>query len=74
MIPVWGKTNATAWQLAMTYMMVSQYIIYMFIGVLFHYLGQPRLNAHYKRELSTFRALCAESSSDRYSGSSGCRA
>ena len=36
--------------------------------------GQSRLNARYKRELSTFRALCAESSSDRSSGSSGCRA
>ena len=46
MIPVWGKTNAWAFQLAMTYMTVSQYIIYMFIGVLFHYLYCGKIEAN----------------------------
>lgn len=45
LIPVWGNTNAFAWQLAMTYMTVSQYIIYMFIGVLFHFLHLGRIDA-----------------------------
>ncbi|MFC7436650.1 acyltransferase family protein [Hydrogenophaga bisanensis] len=44
-IPVWGRTNASAWQLVMTYMTVSQYIIYMFIGVLFHYLYREKIEA-----------------------------
>jgi peptidoglycan/LPS O-acetylase OafA/YrhL len=44
MIPVWGNTNASAWQYAMTYMTVSQYIIYMFIGVLFHYLFRGKID------------------------------
>jgi len=46
MIPVWGNTNASAFQLAMTYMTVSQYIIYMFIGVLFHYLYRGKIDAN----------------------------
>lgn len=46
MIPIWGKTNSSAWQLAMTYMSVSQYIIYMFIGVLFHYLYRGKIEAN----------------------------
>lgn len=46
MIPVFGVENASAWQLAMTYMTVSQYIIYMFIGVLFHYLYRGKVDAN----------------------------
>lgn len=46
MIPVWGNTNVSAFQLAMTYMTVSQYIIYMFIGVLFHYLYRGKIDAN----------------------------
>jgi peptidoglycan/LPS O-acetylase OafA/YrhL len=46
MIPVWNNTNASFWQLAMTYMAVSQYIIYMFIGVLFHYLYRGKIDAN----------------------------
>lgn len=46
MIPVWRNTNVPAWQLAMTYIMGSQYIIYMFIGVIFHYLHRKRIDAH----------------------------
>lgn len=45
MIPAWGNTNASAWQFAMTYMTVSQYIIYMFIGVLFHFLHLGKIDA-----------------------------
>lgn len=46
MIPIWGNTNTSAWQLAMTYMTASQYIIYMFIGVLFHYLYRGKIDAN----------------------------
>lgn len=45
-IPNWGHTNASAWQLSMTYMTVSQYIIYMFIGVMFHYLYHGKIDAN----------------------------
>ncbi|WP_439112242.1 acyltransferase family protein [Hydrogenophaga sp.] len=45
-IPVWSKTNTSAWQLAMTYLTVSQYIIYMFIGVMFHYLKRGMIDAN----------------------------
>ncbi|MBO3276222.1 acyltransferase family protein [Pseudomonas schmalbachii] len=43
LIPEWNKTSTSAWQLAMTFMIASQYIIYMFIGVIFHYLHCGRL-------------------------------
>ncbi|CAD7543764.1 acyltransferase [Aeromonas hydrophila] len=43
-IPDWGKTDARLWQLAMTFMTVSQYIIYMFIGVVFHYVQRGRID------------------------------
>jgi peptidoglycan/LPS O-acetylase OafA/YrhL len=46
MIPGWGNSNASAWRLAMTYMTVSQYIIYMFIGVMFHYLYREKIDAN----------------------------
>ncbi|MGL6365440.1 acyltransferase family protein [Aeromonas veronii] len=42
-IPDWGKSDARLWQLAMTFMTVSQYIIYMFIGVVFHYVQRGRI-------------------------------
>ncbi len=45
-IPEWEKTNATAWRLAMTYVVVSQCIIYMFIGVMFNYLHCNRIDAN----------------------------
>lgn len=45
MIPVWVNTNVSAWQFAMTYMTVPQYIIYMFVGVLFHYLHHGKMDA-----------------------------
>lgn len=45
MIPDLAKTNAAAWRIALTYMSASQYIIYMFIGVIFHYLYRERLHA-----------------------------
>lgn len=43
-IPGLGISNSSAWQLAMTYMTVSQYVIYMFIGVIFHYLYSGNLD------------------------------
>ena len=46
MIPTWGQNNAPAWKLAMTYMTISQYIIYMFIGVLFHYLYREKIDTN----------------------------
>jgi peptidoglycan/LPS O-acetylase OafA/YrhL len=46
MIPVWINKNASAWQLAITYSTVSQYIIYMFIGVIFHYLYLEKIDAN----------------------------
>lgn len=46
MIPIWSNTNTSAFQLAMTYLTVSQYIIYMFIGVLFHYLYRGNIDAN----------------------------
>ena len=46
LIPVWSSTNVYAWKIAMTYMTVSQYIIYMFIGVLFHYLYRGKIDAN----------------------------
>lgn len=46
LIPVWGTTNSSAWTLAMTYMTVSQYVIFMFVGVMFHYLYRGRIDAN----------------------------
>lgn len=43
MTPAWASGNVTAWKFTMTFMTVSQYIIYMFIGVIFHYLQQDKL-------------------------------
>jgi len=42
-IPVWASTNIQAYQLAMTYLTSSQYLIFMFIGVMFHYLHQGKI-------------------------------
>ncbi|WP_421261137.1 acyltransferase family protein [Aeromonas jandaei] len=42
-IPGWAETDARLWQLAMTFMTVSQYIIYMFIGVVFHYIQREQM-------------------------------
>lgn len=46
MIPVWGSENASAWRLATVYMGFSKYIIYMFIGVMFHYLYRGKIDAN----------------------------
>jgi len=43
MLPEWGKSNASAYRMAMTYLLCSQYIIYMFIGVMFHYLHRNKI-------------------------------
>ena len=48
-IPIWVHANASAWRLAMTYMMFSQYIVYMFIGVLFHYLYCEKLDGRIQK-------------------------
>jgi peptidoglycan/LPS O-acetylase OafA/YrhL len=34
---VWSSSNPRAWQLGMSYMMASQYCIFMFVGVVFNY-------------------------------------
>ena len=46
LIPIWANTSPSAWKLAMVYMTVSQYVIYMFIGVVFHYLYREKLDAN----------------------------
>lgn len=44
-IPTWAINDASAYKLAMSFALVSQYILYMFIGVIFHYLHQGALDA-----------------------------
>ncbi len=46
MIPVWQESSLLAWRLVLTYLMVSQYVIYMYIGVLFHYLHRGKLDSN----------------------------
>lgn len=43
LLPGWGVSNASAWKLGMVYANVSQYVIYMFIGTVFHYLHQAKI-------------------------------
>ena len=45
-IPELGRTNAHVYELAMVYMTVSQYIIFMFIGVMFHYMYCNKIDPH----------------------------
>ena len=42
-LPVLNNANATAWQTGMNYMMGSQYLIYMFIGVMFQFLHAGKI-------------------------------
>lgn len=60
MIPVWQVSNGLAWQLAMTYMTVSQYVIYMFIGVMFHYCyrGKVEVSKAYLGVGALFALFC----------------
>jgi peptidoglycan/LPS O-acetylase OafA/YrhL len=43
LLPGFAKTNLSSWQLALTGITVFQYIIFMFIGVLFHYLYSEKI-------------------------------
>jgi len=38
MVLIWQQSDVVAYQYAMTFIFVAQYIIFMFIGVMFHYL------------------------------------
>lgn len=72
-IPVWANTNPSAWKLAMVYITISQYIIYMFIGVVFHYLYREKLNANkaYLGIGCLFAVFCIHWSSGPYTASLG---
>jgi peptidoglycan/LPS O-acetylase OafA/YrhL len=43
LIPVWLNNNLRAYELAMVYGTVSQFILFMFIGVMFHYIYQKKI-------------------------------
>ena len=45
MMPVWAQTNPFAWRMSVVYMTSSQFIIYMFIGVVFNYLYRGLIDA-----------------------------
>lgn len=45
-IPILQTKCRLAWQLSMTYMTLAQYVIYMFIGVVFHYLYRARIDSN----------------------------
>ena len=58
----WETMQISTWKLAMTYIMASQYIIFMFIGVIFHYLFCQKiaLNKGYLGVASFFFLFCLD--------------
>jgi peptidoglycan/LPS O-acetylase OafA/YrhL len=57
MLPGWMQTNAKAWRFGMSYVMASQYCIFMFIGVVFNYLYSGKID-HNKAYLSVGVIFC----------------
>lgn len=45
MIPVWGSSDQAMYKFGMVYMTASQYIIYMYIGVVFYFLYSKEIKA-----------------------------
>lgn len=43
MIPIWEHANVSLYRLALIYVTSSQYLIFMFIGVAFHYLHREKI-------------------------------
>ena len=61
-LPEWQANSITTWHLALTFIFVSQFVMYMFIGVVFHYLHIGRLNENkaYLILASIFLLFCVD--------------
>lgn len=72
LIPEWEKSHPVLWKLGMTYMLSSQYIIFMFIGVMFNYLYTNAVNANkaYLGITFLFFLFCIQWSHGVYSANS----
>jgi len=45
LVPGWSTSNALAYRLGMTFILSSQYLIFMFTGVAFHYLYRGKIDS-----------------------------